>query len=79
MQENRQYTHTNVTQDIPWESLIERKNQPPKASINMYYSAKKILQYNHGSLQIHIHNQKIHTNKHESTHPILCFQPSPFG
>ena len=25
MQENRQYTHKNVTQDIPWETLIEGK------------------------------------------------------
>ena len=29
-----------VTQDIPWETLIERKTQSPKASITMYYSTK---------------------------------------
>ena len=39
MQENRQHTHIKiVTQDIPWETLIEGKTQPPKASITMYYS-----------------------------------------
>ena len=41
MQENRQHTHKIVTQDIPWETLIEGKTQPPKASITMYYSTKK--------------------------------------
>ena len=30
-----------MTQDIPWETLIEGKTQPPKASITMYYSAKQ--------------------------------------
>ena len=40
MQENRQHTHKIVTQDIPWETLIEGKTQPPKASITMYYLAK---------------------------------------
>ena len=76
MQENRQHTHKNVTQDIPWETLNEGKTQPPKASITMYYSTKIPLQYNHGSLQSHSHNQAIHVNKHESTHPMPCFQPS---
>ena len=38
MQENRQHTHKIVTQNIPWETLIEGKTQPPKASITMYYS-----------------------------------------
>ena len=76
MQENRQHTHKNVTQDIPWETLIEGKIQPPKASITMYYLAKKPLQYNHESLQSYSHNKAIHVNKHESTHPMPCFQPS---
>ena len=40
MQENKQHTHKNVTQDIPLETLIEEKIQPPKASITMYYSEK---------------------------------------
>ena len=40
MQENRQYTHKNVTQDIPWEEIFEGKTQPPKASITMDYSTK---------------------------------------
>ena len=65
-----------MTQDILWETLIEGKTQPPKASITMYYSTKAPLQYNHESLQIHIHNQEIHSNKHESTHPMPRFQPS---
>ena len=65
-----------MTQDIPWETLIEGKTQPPKASITMYYSAKTPLQYNHGILQSHSHYQAIHVNKHESTHPMSCFQPS---
>ena len=65
-----------VTQDIPWETLIEGKTQPPKASITMYYSAKMSLQYNHGSLQSHSHHWAIHVNKHESTHLMSCFQPS---
>ena len=43
MQENRQHTHKIVTQDIPWETLIEGKTQPPKASITMYYSAKNTI------------------------------------
>ena len=30
MQENRQHTHKIVTQDIPWETLIERKNTASK-------------------------------------------------
>ena len=76
MQENRQHTHKIMTQDIPWETLIEGKIQPPKASMTMYYSAKTPMQYNHESLQIHIHNQAIHVNKHGSTHPMPCFQPS---
>ena len=76
MQENRQHTHKIVTQDIPRETLIEGKTQPPKASITMYYSEKTPLQYNHGSLQIHSHYRAIHVNKHESTHPMPCFQPS---
>ena len=76
MQGNRQHTHKIVTQDIPWETLIEGKTQPPKASIIMYYSTKIPLQYNHGSLQMHSHNQEIHVNKHESTHVMPCFQPS---
>ena len=73
MQENRQHTHKIVTQDIPWETLIEGKTQPSKASITMYYSAKTPLQYNHGSLQIHSYHQAIHVKKHESTHPMPCF------
>ena len=76
MQENRQHTQKIVTQDIPWEILIEGKTQPPKASITMYYSTKTPLQYNHGSLQSHSHNQAIHVNKHESVHSMSCFQPS---
>ena len=43
MQENRQHTHKIVTQDIPWEILIEGKTQPPKAFIAMYYSAKNTI------------------------------------
>ena len=43
MHENRQHTHKNVTQDIPWEILIERKIMPPKASITMYYSTKNTI------------------------------------
>ena len=65
-----------VTQDIPQETLIEGKIQPPKKSITMYYLEKISLQYNHGSLQIYIHNRVIHVNKHEYTHPMPCFQPS---
>ena len=76
MQENRQYTHKILTQDIRCKTLIEGKTQPPKASITMYYSAKAPLQYNHGSLQSHSHHQAIHMNKHESTHPMPCYQPS---
>ena len=76
MQENRQHTHKIVTQDIPWETLIEGKTQPPKASITMYYSAKTPLQYNHGSLHSHSHHRANYVNKHESTHPMPCFQPS---
>ena len=76
MQENRQHTHKIVTQDIPWENLIEGKTQPPKASITMHYLEKIPLQYNHGNLQSHSHHQAIHVNKHESTHPMPCFQPS---
>ena len=76
MQENRQHTHKNVTQDIPQKILIEGKTQSPKAFITMYYSTKIPLQYNHGILQSHSHNQSIHVNKHESTHSIPCFQPS---
>ena len=76
MQENRQHTHKIVTQDIPWETLIEGKTQPPKASITMYYSAKIPLPYNHGSLHGHSHNRANYVNKHESTHPMPCFQPS---
>ena len=64
-----------MTQDIPWETLIEGKTQPPKTSITMYYLAKKLLKYNHRSLQNHRHNQEIHVNKHESTHLMPCFQP----
>ena len=30
MQEKRQHTHKNVTQDIPWETLIEGKNLASK-------------------------------------------------
>jgi len=30
MHENRQHTHKNVTQDIPWETLIEVKNLASK-------------------------------------------------
>ena len=55
MQENRKNTHKNVTQDIPWETLIEGKTQPSKASITVYYSTKTPLQYNHGGLQSHSH------------------------
>ena len=29
-----------MTQDVPWETLIEGKTQPLKASITMYYSTK---------------------------------------
>ena len=76
MQENRKHTHKIVTQDIPWETLIEGKTQPPKVSITMHYSTKISLQYNHGSLQCHSHNQAIYMNKHESTHLMPCFQPS---
>ena len=76
MQENRQHTHKNVTQDIPWETLTEGKTQPPKASITMNYLEKTPLQYNHRSLQSHSHHQAIHVNKHESTHPMPCIQPS---
>ena len=60
----------------PGKFLLREKNQPPKASITMYYSAKIPLQYNHGSLQSHSHNQSIHVNKHESTHPMPCSQHS---
>ena len=73
MQENRQHTHKIVTQDIPWETLIEGKTKPPKASITMYYSEIITLQYKNGSLQSHSHNWEIHVNKHESTHPMQCF------
>ena len=67
----------NVTQDIPWETLIKRKTQSPKASITMYIIQQKIsLQYNHESLQSHSHNQAIHVNKDESIHHMPCFQPS---
>ena len=73
MQENRQHAHKNVTQDIPWETLIKGKTQPPKASITIYYLAKIPFQYNHRSLQSHSQNQEIHLNKHESTHLMPCF------
>ena len=77
MQENRQHTHRNVTQDIPCETLIEEeilasKKHPSPCIIQLKIS----LQYNHGSLQSHSHNQSIHVNSHESTHPMPCFQPS---
>ena len=45
-----------MTQYISWETLIEGKTQPPKASNTMYYSTKTQLQYNYGSLQSHSHN-----------------------
>ena len=76
MQENRQHTHKIVTQYIPQETLIEKKTQPPKGSITMYYLAKTPLQYNHGSLQSHSHHRAIHVNKHESTNHMPSFQPS---
>ena len=76
MQDNIQHTHKNVTQDIPWETLIEEKIQLPKASITIYYLVKTPLQCNHGSLQSHSHNQTIYVNKHECTHPMPYFQPS---
>ena len=56
MQENIQHTHKIVTHDIPWETLIEGKTHPSKASITMYYSTKIRLQYSHGKLQIDTHN-----------------------
>ena len=40
MQENKQHFYKIVTQDIPYETLIEGKTQLPKASIAMYYSEK---------------------------------------
>ena len=73
MQENRQHTHKNVTQDIPWETLIKGKKL---ASIHHHVLfSQKPLQYNHGSLQSHSHNQEIHVDRYESTHPMSCSQP----
>ena len=76
MQDNRQHSHKKVTQDIPWEILIEGKNLASKSIHHHVLFNKKPLQYNHGSLQSHSHNQEIHVNKYESTHPMPCFQPS---
>jgi len=73
MQENRQHIHKIVAQDIPWETLIEGKTQPPKTPITMFYLGKTPFQYNHESLQSHSHYQEIHVNNHESAHPMPCF------
>ena len=66
-----------VTQDIPWKTLIEGKKPSLQKHPSPCIIQPKIpLQYNHRSLQCHSHNQAIHVNKHESTHPMPCFQPS---
>ena len=62
-----------VTQDIPWETLIEKKTQPPKASITIYYLEKISVEYNHGGLQSHSHNQAIHIKNHEYTYLMPYF------
>ena len=75
MQEDRQHTHKKVTRDISWESLIKDKTLASKSIHHHVLFNKKTFQYNHGSLQCHSHNQAIHVNKYESTHPMPCFQP----
>lgn len=67
--------YINVTQDISYETLIEGKNGTSKSiHHNVLFNKDNIAI--HGSLQSHNHNQEIHVNKHESTHPVPWFQPS---
>jgi len=57
-------------------SLGEKKPSSQKHPSPCIIQKKAPLQHNHGSLQIHSHNQEIHVNNHKSTHPITFFQPS---
>ena len=43
MQENRQHTHKNVTQDIPWETLIEGKTLASKSIHHHVLFSKNII------------------------------------
>ena len=76
MQENRQHTHKNVTQDIAWETSLRKKPSLQKHPSPCIIQQKIPFKYNHESLQSHSHYQEIHMNKHESTHHMPCFQPS---
>ena len=75
MQENKQHTHKIVTQDISWETLIEGKTQPPKASILHCINQPRVTMNTSETSSPPMH---FHVSKHESTHPMPCFTNALF-
>ena len=70
--------HTQImTQDIPWKTLIKGKNSASKSN-NLYvlFDKNTIAIQSWRPSKNHSHYQAIHFNKHESTRPMPCFQPS---
>ena len=77
MQENRQHTHKNCdTRYTLGNPHREKKPCLQKHPSPCIIQQKIPFPYNHGSLHGHSHNQANYVNKHESTHPMPCFQPS---